>query len=180
MSSPRKPTREELKAWKQETARDTLHQAPPLIEDAPEPKEALPAAPPPPVAAKKTPRKTPLSRLTIGETHQLDGNLAKRFLQGKLPLDGVLDLHGMHKIAACDATRQFLLQQAERSARHVLIITGKGEVLRGAMEEWLNLAAVRPHVLAAAYGRKERGGEGALYLLLKRTRVRHVEREPSI
>ena len=172
MKPPRTPTPEELQAWVAETARDTLHKLPPEI-PAHAPSKTL--APKPAIAAP-TPVKKPKApaRLLIGETKQLDGNLARRFVQGKIPLDGVLDLHGMHKMKALEATQQFLLAHAERGNRHLLIITGKGSVLRAAIEEWLNLPALRPHVLAASYGREERGGEGALYLLLKRIRARHV------
>ena len=64
--------------------------------------------------------------------------------------------------------------------RCLLVITGKGMttkqgvakagVLKENVPRWLNEPSLRRHVLAFAYARPEHGGEGALYVLLKRER----------
>jgi DNA-nicking Smr family endonuclease len=45
-----------------------------------------------------------------------------------------------------------------------------GGVLRRQVPRWLNEPECRPHVLAFAPARRPHGGEGALYLLLRRAR----------
>lgn len=171
MKTPRIPTPEELQHWVQETARDQLLKTPPEIPEIPAAAEAPVASAAAP-AARPARKKAPLVELVIGDLSALDGNLAKRFAQGKLPLDGVLDLHGLRKHAAEEAVFAFLAHHQARGARHLLIITGKGQVLREAMPRWLNTPALRPAILAVSVGREHRGGDGALYLLLRRHRDR--------
>jgi DNA-nicking Smr family endonuclease len=56
----------------------------------------------------------------------------------------------------------------------VLVITGKGitasnsGVLKENVPRWLNEPSLRRHVLAFDYAEPQHGGEGALYVLLKR------------
>ncbi len=58
--------------------------------------------------------------------------------------------------------------------RMVLVITGKGitasksGVLKESVPRWLNEPSLRRHVLAFDYAEPQHGGEGALYVLLKR------------
>jgi DNA-nicking Smr family endonuclease len=59
----------------------------------------------------------------------------------------------------------------------VLVITGKGlradgggGVLRNAVPRWMNEPPNRERILAFAHATPPDGGEGALYVLLRRTR----------
>ncbi|HEY1384220.1 MAG TPA: Smr/MutS family protein, partial [Dongiaceae bacterium] len=60
--------------------------------------------------------------------------------------------------------------------RNVLVVTGKGMttsktgILRQAVPRWLNEPAFRALVLAFDYAEPQHGGEGALYVLIKRVR----------
>jgi DNA-nicking Smr family endonuclease len=182
MSNKRPITPKELREWVEETKRDTVYAEPPtatMIEapmPAQEPPMRLPAeASQPPQAPSNAPQKqrsTAPRTIRIGDTHAMDKQLARRFKRGELALDATLDLHGMHADAACEAVLRFIPQQHARGARHVCIITGKGlrgeGVLRAAIEAWLNMPSVSGRVIAAVHGKSYKGGEGAVYVLLKR------------
>ena len=47
---------------------------------------------------------------------------------------------------------------------------GNGGVLRGAVPRWLNQPTLRPKLLAFCHAQPKHGGDGALYVLLKRRR----------
>ena len=88
------------------------------------------------------------------------------------PLEATLDLHGMGKIEAYGQVQSFIQQQVRKARRHVLIITGKGRggqegVLRSNLPHWLNEPALRPLIAAMITARPEKGGAGALHVLLK-------------
>ena len=94
-----------------------------------------------------------------------------------MPIEGRIDLHGLTQAEAYRALAAFFAGCREAGRRCVLVITGKGlgadgsvGVLRSAVPRWLNEAANRVHVLAYAYATPRDGGEGALYVLLRRTR----------
>ena len=88
--------------------------------------------------------------------------------------DGRLDLHGMTAAQAQAAIGEFLRTMRARSERCVLIIHGKGErhagaaVLRGEIAAWLSQGKARDQVAAFATARDEDGGEGAVYVALRR------------
>ena len=174
MSEHRTVTPEELRLWLEETKRDTVWN--PAVEP---PEEEVRFEPE--VDVKITPRETPppplkkrsvTPPLIIGETHQMDKRLAQRFTRGELSLDATLDLHGANQEQAHEAVIAFVLQQAGRNARHLCIVTGKGNrgggVLRASIERWLNTPAIRGYLLSAITGKPHKGGEGAVYVLLKR------------
>jgi DNA-nicking Smr family endonuclease len=88
------------------------------------------------------------------------------------PIGATLDLHGMHKLEAYTRVQHFIVQQQRMQVRHVLIITGKGRlgeqgVLCKNLPHWLNEAGLRPCVSAMAHAPSEKGGSGALHVLLK-------------
>jgi DNA-nicking Smr family endonuclease len=69
----------------------------------------------------------------------------------------------------------FLRTMRARSERCVLVIHGKGEhsprgagVLRGEISAWLSQGASSEHVAAFATAQHDDGGEGAVYILLRR------------
>jgi len=83
-----------------------------------------------------------------------------------------IDLHGMDQDRARGALESFLLRAWDEGARAVLVITGKGMmgdgVLRRRTPEWLAAPALRGIVAGIAEAHRRHGGEGALYVALKR------------
>lgn len=133
----------------------------------PQPKTTAPAPLRPPVKRPRT-EAPPLQSL---------GRRAKqRVARGHDSIDGRLDLHGLTQAEAHDALLRFLHTARERDARLVMVITGKGRggevgVLRRQVPLWLALAEFRAMVVGYDEAHRNHGGEGALYLRLRRARV---------
>ena len=78
--------------------------------------------------------------------------------------------------AAHRALTAFVGGQQAAGRRCILVVTGKGAwregggVLREAVPRWLNEPALRQKVLSFSYAQPKDGGEGALYILLRRLR----------
>lgn len=137
-----------------------------------------PAAPGPaagPAPGKAPPRSKSLSELSVGRPVDVDKNTGKRLSKGELPIDARLDLHGMIQEQAQQRVAGFIAQAYERGWRCVLIITGKGSrgtgVLKAEVPRWLNLPAVRPMIVAVTQAKPKDGGDGALYVLIRRKRA---------
>ncbi len=193
----RKPTEAELELWqlvaqtaqplparrrKRKTAEAAPDAPPETKTSAPPKKQAkakkAPAAAPAPVPHVPLPK---IHDLSHGVTIGIDRRQADRFRQGKLEIDGKLDLHGRTQAEAHDALHAFVLRGYHAGKRCLLVITGKGGVktigeertrgvLRQAVPRWLNEPGLRRHILAFEHARPQHGGEGALYILLKRDR----------
>ena len=112
--------------------------------------------------------------LSHGLATGIDKRQAERFRRGKTPIEGRIDLHGRTQQEAHDDLHDFLSRAHAAGKRMVLVITGKGMtaskagVLRENVPRWLNEPTLRRHVLAFDYAEPQHGGEGALYVLLKR------------
>lgn len=120
--------------------------------------------------------------LSHGVTIGIDKRQADRFRQGRLEIDGKIDLHGRTQAEAHDALHNFVHRAHRAGKRCLLVITGKGGaktiggevprgVLRQAVPRWLNEPGLRRFILAFDHARPQHGGEGALYVLLKRDRA---------
>jgi DNA-nicking Smr family endonuclease len=100
--------------------------------------------------------------------------LLRAVRRGQLPIDARLDLHGLTADAARERLADFLREKRTRGERCVLVIHGKGihsdagGVLRGEIAAWLSQGRAREHVAAFATARAEDGGEGAVYVALRR------------
>lgn len=103
----------------------------------------------------------------------------KRVVRGKEPIDGRLDLHGLRQSEAHAALLRFLRAASSRGARLVLIITGKGAarasedergILKRQVPKWLSLPEFRPLVIGYEDAHVTHGGEGALYVRVRRDR----------
>jgi DNA-nicking Smr family endonuclease len=121
--------------------------------------QAAPAPPKPPV-----PQPTSLGR-----------RMKQRVARGKEPIDARLDLHGFTQHEAHAALLRFLRSAHDRDARMVLVITGKGRggeigVLRRQVPQWLALPEFRALVVGFEDAHVTHGGEGALYVRVKRAR----------
>lgn len=145
--------------------------APPALEP-PQPAAAKPGsrAPVQRPAARPVPPPLPLAGF--------DRRLKRRIARGIADIDGRIDLHGFTEQHAYDALAAFLRRSASEGARVVLVITGKGTergpagsqrgVLRRQVPHWLASPPFRPHVLSFEPAHVGHGGEGALYVRLRR------------
>jgi DNA-nicking Smr family endonuclease len=118
-------------------------------------------------ASDAPPRVAPASKRT---GRGLDRRTAERLRRGELPIEGRLDLHGMTQDEAHGALNRFLGRAHAAGQRCVIVITGKGAVLRGMVPRWLQEGETRDRVLASAEAQPRHGGGGALYVLLRRLR----------
>lgn len=104
------------------------------------------------------------------------GRRAKqRVARGRDPIDGRLDMHGLTQAEAHDALLHFLHAAQARGARLVMVITGKGRggeggVLKRQVPLWLALPEFRAMIVGFEDAHQRHGGEGALYLRLRKGR----------
>lgn len=110
-------------------------------------------------------------------TPGLDRRNDERLRRGRLPIESRLDLHGMTQDQAHASLIRFVQSSASQGLRCVLVITGKGDrrkegggILRHAVPRWLNEPNIRPHIVAVTVAQQQHGGDGALYLYLRRKR----------
>ena len=111
--------------------------------------------------------------------------LGRRFRQrvarGAEAIEDRLDLHGLTQAQAHDALLRFLRNSQGRGTRTVLVITGKGAsaagdrsgergVLKRQVPMWLRLPEFRAFVVGFEDAGLRHGGEGALYVRLRRLR----------
>jgi DNA-nicking Smr family endonuclease len=96
----------------------------------------------------------------------------RRIVRERDPIDWRIDLHGFDQDRARAALVGFLTRAQLEGARAVLVITGKGVqgdgVLRRRTPEWLADPALRTVVAGVSEAHRRHGGQGALYVALKR------------
>lgn len=110
-------------------------------------------------------------QIEVGASAGVDKRTADRLRRGKMTVDGTLDLHGMTQARAHSALTLFLDTAHLADKRCLLVITGKGQgILKRAVPFWLSDPFLRPKILSVMTARQEHGGEGALYVLLRRRR----------
>ncbi len=139
------------------------------------PSEENSDAPPPPVvppAPLPVPPPASEPALTHGNAPGLDRRTQTNLRRGKIGIEARIDLHGMTQEQAHRALGDFLADSQAGGRRAVLVITGKGAggtgILREAVPKWLNEGANREMIRAFSHATPKDGGEGALYVLLKR------------
>lgn len=93
----------------------------------------------------------------------LQTKLIRALKQGKLTIDGELDLHGMNWQSAEEALDEFLNLAKLHHYRVLLIIPGKGHVLKSALNYYLRN---KSQVLAFCTAKPKHGGTGSLYTLI--------------
>ena len=143
---------------------------------------------------KKKPKKQPLAAPTrlvglahatheppkpvdvaAGEHAGLDRASRRRLVQGDMDIAARLDLHGMTAAQAESRLRRFIDSAVLAQHRCVLIITGKGRdgqgVLRKLVPEWLKTPPLSARILAMARATRADGGDGAMYVMLRRNRA---------
>lgn len=145
------------------------------------------AAAPEPAWRPAEPRRSSLSGL--------DKRNATRLSRGKIEIEARLDLHGQTQEGAHRALRHFITAQFSAGRRCVLVITGKGSkkiggagshagdgagfmpdrrrgVLHRLVPLWLREPELAGFVVAFHPARPRHGGDGALYVYLRRQRPR--------
>jgi DNA-nicking Smr family endonuclease len=101
--------------------------------------------------------------------------------RGRDPIDARIDLHGKTQSEAHDALARFIRRAQSNGARVVLVVTGKGSgtprdgerergVLRRQVPLWLALPEFRSLIIGFEEAHVAHGGEGALYVRLRRIR----------
>lgn len=96
--------------------------------------------------------------------------------RGRSEIEARLDLHGMTQMRAHRALSGFLHRAHHDGLTFVLVITGKGRsggesgVLRRQVPEWLSLPEFRAFVVGFEEAAISHGGEGALYVRIRRAR----------
>ena len=124
--------------------------------------------------AKTSPDKTMPTDFRLGETSGIDRTSARRMQRGQVSIDDRLDLHGLSQEQAQKEVKAFIGSAVRKNFRYVLIITGKGRdghgILREKVPEWLKDAPLCYYLNAISYAQPKDGGEGALYIRLKRQR----------
>jgi DNA-nicking Smr family endonuclease len=99
--------------------------------------------------------------------------------RGRKEIDARLDLHGMTQTRAHRALFGFLQRSHHEGLTFVLVITGKGKlgaesergVLRRQVPQWLSLPEFRALVVGFEEAHIGHGGEGALYVRIRRSRI---------
>lgn len=120
--------------------------------------------------------------VSLGTTADIDRNTMRRFKREEFPVEAVLDLHGYNEEQAYQAVHQFLTNAYLTGKRCVIIVTGKGlphadedifaprGVLRNRVPQWLQDDEMRQIILSYIHPSVRLGGQGALYILLRRRR----------
>ncbi|MCC7016261.1 MAG: Smr/MutS family protein [Rhodospirillales bacterium] len=135
---------------------------------------------PAPKPERKAPPAPPLPTLHPGAAPGVDRNTAASLRKGEMPVEATLDLHGYTQNEAHSALIGAIARARVLGQRCLLVVTGRGGsvdaegrttgVLRANVPRWLNESPLRAHVLAFAKAKPRHGGEGALYVLVRRAR----------
>jgi DNA-nicking Smr family endonuclease len=141
--------------------------SPPSPDAPPAPAKSVGISPPAPKPLRVEP--PPLAPLGRRERTQLS--------RGRKDIEARLDLHGMTQSRAHRALLSFLHRASSERLTFVLVITGKGGgsdsergVLRRQVPHWLDLPEFRALVVGFEEAHIGHGGEGALYVRIRRSR----------
>ena len=125
-------------------------------------------------------KRAPQQRAPMPET--LARRDRQRLARGSKTIDARIDLHGKTQAQAHAALMRFLRRAQAGGATFVLVITGKGAdehavgrgvgrgVLRRQVPLWLKLPEFAVYVSAFEQAHVSHGGEGALYVRVRRPR----------
>ncbi len=188
----RRLTAEERRLWAlvARTVEASPGKAPAKAEALPPP-VAPPKAPPAPARAKRTaateqdmaalmaqlaagvrhtPAPRPIHRTPRHGPEALEPRRLRRLSRERDPID----LHGFGVWDAEDRLKAFLRRSWDQGLRAVLVVTGKGYggegQIRRHAQDWLAARDLRDVVAGVSHAARRHGGEGALYVALKRRR----------
>lgn len=156
---------------------------------ADEPKERDPLAASSAAVSDRKPSKTAMAKVAVKETAQeagskhpplapLERRVKQRVARGRQEIEARLDLHGYRQDEAHETLLHFLQAAQSRGKTLVLVITGKGRgsgalgagILRRQVPLWLGLPAFRGYVVGFDEAAIAHGGEGALYVRIRKRR----------
>jgi DNA-nicking Smr family endonuclease len=119
----------------------------------------------------------------------LDGRTDERLRRGLLEPEASLDLHGLTESAAHNTLLAFLKSSHARGLKLVLVVTGKGApkqaadapfdlgygsgprgVLKSAVPRWLREPQFASLIAGSRWSHRRHGGDGALYVYLRKRR----------
>lgn len=111
----------------------------------------------------------------------IDKNTLHKFKREEFAIEATLDLHGKTENSAYEAVADFIPRCYASAKRCICIITGKGMnvhadndifpqkgVLKQLVPQWLNAPHLRGMILIYKHPSARLGGDGALYILLRR------------
>lgn len=145
--------------------------------------EARPIAPQSPIAGAHANKR---AKAPDSGSSGLDGRTDDRLRRGLIKPDAKLDLHGFSEQRAHDALLLFLRTAQTRRYKLVLIVTGKGArlapgapfdmelnyrsrgILKSVVPRWLGEPAFAGIVAGTRSAHRRHGGEGALYVYLRK------------
>jgi DNA-nicking Smr family endonuclease len=110
---------------------------------------------------------------------EIDHRTRAKIKRGRLEVDAKLDLHGMRQDEAQRALNAFLRRAQADGAKVAIVVTGKGlsreegGVLRRVVPMWLQAPNLRDVVVGFGEAARHHGGEGALYVQIRRPDRRH-------
>lgn len=133
------------------------------------------------------------TRASPDPTPRVDRKTRRRLTKGTQDVDRSVDLHGLNQDQAFRQLKSVIEGAVRRGDKTLLVVTGKGGkrfsqtgmdtpaafrtradfdqfggVLKRMVPVWLEGAELKPFVESYGEASKEHGGEGALYILLRR------------
>lgn len=137
---------------------------------------AKPAALPTPLPPASLPR---MQKPAVPALAPLGRRERSQLSRGRKEIEARLDLHGMTQTRAHRALSGFLQRAHLDGLTFVLVITGKGKlgaesergVLRRQVPQWLSQPEFRALVVGFEEAHIGHGGEGALYVRIRRSKV---------
>lgn len=117
------------------------------------------------------PRRETSHRVVGGGNPRLDRIVGTR----RLPIESVLDLHGMTQVEAHRELVRFVVASITQNVRTALVITGKGRrndassggVLRARFLDWIEEPPLRGAIARVTQAKPKDGGAGAFYIYFK-------------
>ncbi len=188
LDTPPSPRRRRALSEEEHTLWETVAKQFRPLRRKPRAAKPLPSAQPPIVAKPGTASKSPAAKPTISKPSgppaapplaPLGRRERSQLARGRKDIDARLDLHGMTQTRAHRALLSFLQRASDDGSAFVLVITGKGRsvgpdsergVLRRQVPEWLSLPEFRALVVGFEEAHIGHGGEGALYVRVRRSR----------
>jgi DNA-nicking Smr family endonuclease len=126
-----------------------------------------------------TPQKTVVTPAAPPPLAPIGRRERSQLSRGRKDIDARLDLHGMTQTRAHRALLNFLHEAHANGMTFVLVITGKGRttgaesergILRRHVPQWLGLPEFRHLIVGFEEAHIGHGGEGALYVRVRRPR----------
>jgi len=180
-------TAQSLQPLRRAKARVTAGKAdqPPVVHGQQSKPARAAAARVPPAGSAAKPRATPAPPPLAG----FDQRKLRAIARGRIEIEARIDLHGLRQSEAHHRLRAFVLDAHARALRSVLVVTGKGGsgaqrdgsrddgrgergVIRRNVPVWLEQPELRAVVVSFTPAHARHGGDGALYVHLRRRRAR--------